>query len=624
MNEPIIISLIQNIAVLLSFAMLYENFWLRNDKPRGMISKISTGIIVGLIGIVLMFTPWTMIPGLVFDSRSVMLAISGIFFGPLPTIIAMVLSGLMRVYMGGEGLWMGLAVIVSSGTIGIVWAELRKKWKRMNKPIEFFALGLVVHIFMLAATLLLPKERMVETLRIITLPIFLIYIPGTMLLGLLMAAQKRNFQNQIEKEKLYLKERSLRNELLEKQQQLTEQLEKYANLNNEYRAQNSELIIAKEHAEESDRLKSAFLANLSHEIRTPMNAIIGFADLLNMNELDDKTREKYVQIIQNSGNYLLSIISDIVEISHIEAGQVELNETEIDLHEFLDDVYSAFKVSVPKNKNVVIKLVEENPRISRKIKMDEVKLRQILMNLLNNALKFTEQGEICFGYKTSDDAELMFFVQDTGIGIAPENHQIIFERFRQVDAGKSKINTGSGLGLSISRAYVELMGGTIELISDLGKGSEFKIIFPYLQQNYQPKKVKKEEIIQPIYSNGQKVIVVAEDDDINWYYIEEILSRYNYKLIRAENGKEAVDLCRENENVDLVLLDIKMPVMDGFEALEKIKGIKPKLPVIAQTAYALPNDVEKIKALFDDYIIKPINQQLLIEKIAMAKAGIRK
>jgi signal transduction histidine kinase/ActR/RegA family two-component response regulator len=513
---------------------------------------------------------------------------------------------------------------VSSGTIGIVWAELRKKWKRMNKPIEFFALGLVVHIFMLAATLLLPKERMVETLRIITLPIFLIYIPGTMLLGLLMAAQKRNFQNQIEKEKLYLKERSLRNELLEKQQQLTEQLEKYANLNNEYRAQNSELIIAKEHAEESDRLKSAFLANLSHEIRTPMNAIIGFADLLNMNELDDKTREKYVQIIQNSGNYLLSIISDIVEISHIEAGQVELNETEIDLHEFLDDVYSAFKVSVPKNKNVVIKLVEENPRIPGKIKMDEVKLRQILMNLLNNALKFTEQGEICFGYKTSDDAELMFFVQDTGIGIAPENHQIIFERFRQVDAGKSKINTGSGLGLSISRAYVELMGGTIELISDLGKGSEFKIIFPYLQQNYQPKKVKKEEIIQPIYSNGQKVIVVAEDDDINWYYIEEILSRYNYKLIRAENGKEAVDLCRENENVDLVLLDIKMPVMDGFEALEKIKGIKPKLPVIAQTAYALPNDVEKIKALFDDYIIKPINQQLLIEKIAMAKAGIRK
>ena len=621
MNEPFVISLIQNIAVLLAFAMLYENFWLRNDKPHGMISKIFTGIILGLIGIVLMYTPWRMTPGLVFDSRSVMLGISGIFFGPLPTIIAMVLSGLMRVYIGGEGMYMGLAVIVSSGTIGIVWAELRKNWKRINQPIEFFALGLVVHVVMLAATILLPEERMAETLRIITLPIFLIYIPGTMLLGLLMAAQKRNFQNRIEKEKLYEQEHSLRKELLEKQLLLTRQLEKYTELNTEYRAQNFELKIAKDQAEESDRLKSAFLANLSHEIRTPMNAIIGFADLLNINGLDDKTREKYTHIIKNSGNYLLSIISDIVEISHIEADQVELNETEIDLHEFLEDVYNTFKVSVPKNKKLVINLVKEKSKISHKSKMDEVKLRQILMNLLNNALKFTEQGEISFGYQISDNAEITFFVKDTGIGIASENHKIIFERFRQIDKGKLKTNTGSGLGLSITKAYVELMGGTIELISDLRKGTEFKITFPYFQQNYQPKKIKKVVITQPIHVNGQKVIVVAEDDDINWYYIEEILSRYNYKLMRAENGKEAVELCRENKNVDVVLLDIKMPVMDGYEALEKIRNINPKLPVIAQTAYALPNDVEKMKTLFDDYITKPINRQLLIEKIAVAKAG---
>jgi signal transduction histidine kinase len=186
-------------------------------------------------------------------------------------------------------------------------------------------LGLVVHIGMLAATALLPAERIAETFRILILPVFLIYIPGTMLLGLLLAAQKRNFQNQVEKEKLYIKEHSLRSELLEKQQQLTEQLEKFTKLNTDYKAQNFELKLAKERAEESDRLKSAFLANLSHEIRTPMNAIIGFADLLNINELDDKTREKYSVIIQNSGKYLLSIISDIVEISHIEAGQIELH-----------------------------------------------------------------------------------------------------------------------------------------------------------------------------------------------------------------------------------------------------------------------------------------------------------
>jgi CheY-like chemotaxis protein len=150
------------------------------------------------------------------------------------------------------------------------------------------------------------------------------------------------------------------------------------------------------------------------------------------------------------------------------------------------------------------------------------------------------------------------------------------------------------------------MGGIIELISDLGKGTEFKITFPYFQQNSQPEKIKKEVINQPIRANGKRVIVVAEDDDINWYYIEQILSRYNYKLIRAGNGKEAVDICRENENVDVVLLDIKMPVMDGYEALEKIRNINPKLPVIAQTAYALPGDVEKMKTLFDDYITKPI------------------
>jgi signal transduction histidine kinase len=621
MNEPIIISLIQNIAVLLALAMLYGNFWLRNDKLRGMVSKIFTGIILGLIGIVLMYTPWRMTPGLLFDTRSVMLAVSGIFFGPLPTFIAMVLSGFMRVYIGGEGLWMGLAVIVSSGTIGIVWAELRKKWKRINKPIEFFALGLVVHVVMLATTVLLPEDRMAETLQIITLPVFLIYIPGTMLLGLLMAAQKRNFQNRIEKEKLYAKELSLRKELLENQQQLTDQLEKYTKLNTEYRSQNFELKMAKEQAEESDRLKSAFLANLSHEIRTPMNAIIGFADLLNMNELDDKIRKKYTQIIKNSGNYLLSIISDIVEISHIEAGQVELNETEVDLNEFLEDMYNALKVSVPENKNLDIKLVKEKSLVSRKMKTDQIKLRQILMNLLNNALKFTKQGEISFGYEISDKSEITFFVKDTGIGIASENHHIIFERFRQVDKGKSIINKGSGLGLSIIKAYVELMGGIIELISDLGKGTEFKITFPYFQQNSQPEKIKKEVINQPIRANGKRVIVVAEDDDINWYYIEQILSRYNYKLIRAGNGKEAVDICRENENVDVVLLDIKMPVMDGYEALEKIRNINPKLPVIAQTAYALPGDVEKMKTLFDDYITKPINRQLLIEKIAVAKAG---
>lgn len=619
MNEPIIIGLIQNIAILVAFAMLYENFWLRNGKPRGMWSKIFTGFILGIIGTVLMFTPWTMLPGLVFDTRSVMLSVAGLFFGPLPTIIAMVLAGIMRYVIGGEGIWMGIAVIVSSGSIGIVWAEMRKKWKRINRPVEFLALGLVVHLFMLASVFLLPPERVMHTLRTIAIPLFFIYTPGTMLLGMLLAAQKRNFQNRIDKEKLYKKEHHLTRELLEHQKKLSVQLEKYEHLNKEYEAQNAELKIAKEKAEESDRLKSAFLANLSHEIRTPMNAIIGFADLLESVERDDETREKYVSIIKDSGRYLLAIINDIVEISQIEAGQVEINETEIEINELLDEIYNSFKVVLESRENLKINLEKPTLPLAEKIKLDAVKLRQMLVNLINNAIKFTAHGEVSFGYQIQNASEISFFVKDTGIGIAPENQHVIFERFRQLESDNVRVQSGSGLGLSITKAYAEMMGGNISVESEEGKGAEFTLTFPFVSaEAVEEKPVIEKREEQVLTQNGKRVILVAEDEDINWYYIEQVLSRYNYTLIRAENGLEAVDFCKSNENIGLVLMDIKMPVMNGFEALEEIRKINPKLPVIAQTAYALSGEVEKIKSVFDDYITKPINRQLLIEKIAFA------
>lgn len=620
MNEPIVIGLIQNIAILVAFAMLYENFWLRNDRPRGIWSKIFTGFILGIIGTVLMFTPWTMLPGLVFDTRSVMLAVAGVFFGPAPTIIAMALAGIMRYIIGGEGIWMGIAVIVSSGSIGILWAEIRKNWKRINRPVEFLMLGLIVHLVMLATVFLLPPERVAQTFRTIAIPVFLIYAPGTMLLGLLLAAQKRNFQNRIDKEKLYKKEHQLSNQIIENQKKLKVQLEKYELLNSEYRIQNIELKKAKEKAEESDRLKSAFLANLSHEIRTPMNAIMGFADLLESEDRNDATRGKYVRIIKNSGSYLLAIINDIVEISQIEAGQVEINEVEIEINEFLDEIYNSFKMVIVSRKNLKISLEKPMPPLVEKIKLDEVKLRQILVNLINNAIKFTEKGEITFGYHIKNASEISFFVEDTGIGIAPENHYVIFERFRQLESNSTRVHSGSGLGLSITKAYTEMMGGSISVESEKGKGARFTLTFPFIAVKIDKEKPvidKKEE--EPVVTpNGKRVILVAEDEDINWYYIEQVLSRYNYTLIRAANGLEAVDFCKSNENIGLVLMDIKMPVMSGFEALEEIRKINPKLPVIAQTAYALSGEVEKIKSVFDDYITKPINRQLLIEKIAFA------
>ncbi len=626
MNESIIYTLIQNIAVLLALALLYESFWLQSHKPLSLISKIITGIILGLIGLVLMKIPWILVPGLSFDVRTVMLVNSGVFFGPLPTILAMLITGAFRAIIGGDGVWMGLTTIVSSGTIGILWSGWRKKWKIIDTPLEFLVLGFIVHAFMMGAVFLLPAERVYESLRLLALPMIIVFIPGTMLLGMLLAAQKRNFQNRIEKEKLYVKEHELREEVVKKQRQIEEQLEKYSKLNKGYRTQNKELKLAKEKAEESDRLKSAFLANLSHEIRTPMNAIMGFAGLLDNNELSEENRKKYVEIIKNSGKYLLSIINDILEISQIEAGQVELNKNRVEVNAFMKSIYDVFKISVEQsNKNIKFRLqtiVTETPLI---FNTDEVKLNQIIINLLTNALKFTKEGEILLGYENNGNNEITFFVKDTGVGISPENHIVIFERFRQLEDNNTGNSPGSGLGLPITKAYVEMMEGSIKLISAENEGSEFRITFPFNQPGRTIKPEIKMPETKPVVrtANGKKVILVAEDEEINWFFIEQVLSRYNYKLIRVENGKEAVDICKNNNNIDLVLMDIKMPIMNGYEALEEIRKFNPKLPVIAQTAYALPNDIEKMKLVFDDYITKPINRQLLIEKIATVKASLQ-
>ncbi|RIH65860.1 response regulator [Mariniphaga sediminis] len=615
MNEPIIIGLIQNIAVLMAFAMLYENFWLKNEKPRSLPAKLFTGIILGGIGIVLMFTPWTLMPGLVFDTRSVMLSVSGVFFGVIPTVIAMVFTMVARFFMDGEGMWMGMAVILVSGTIGLLWAELRKNKQPKYMAIEFLALGLVVHIMMLATTVFLPSERIMPTLKTIVLPVFFIYTPGTMLLGLLLAGQKRNFQNLWEKEKLYESERKLSTDLIKKQKELQEQVEKYSRLNHEFQEQNIELQQAKEKAEESDHLKSAFLANLSHEIRTPMNAIMGFTELLTQDELTTEEREEFIDIVRESGFYLLSIINDIVEISHIDVGQIELKESEIDLQDFLTHLYQTYAVSPTKEKEVKFSLEMPEPPPKGKMITDEVKLRQILINLLNNAIKSTPQGQISFGYQMEKADKISFFVKDSGVGISPDNHQLIFERFRQIETDLSKRASGSGLGLSITKAYVELMGGTIEVDSEIGKGSTFTVTLPFVESSEQVTPQGKSLSADLEKSKDSKLILVAEDEDINWFFISKVLSKGNYKLIRAVNGKEAVEYCKKNPDISLVLMDIKMPEMNGFEALEEIRKIKPKLPVIGQTAYALPGDVEQLKAVFDDYITKPIDRKLLIEKI---------
>lgn len=617
MSESIVIGLIQNIALLMAFAMLYENFWLRNDNPRSFPSKVFSGFVLGGIGLVLMFTPWQMDPGLVFDARSVMLAVSGLFFGAVPTVIAMAVVSVVRFFMGGEGMWMGINVIVFSGTIGILWGKLRRNWQQKNMKVELLMLGIVVHLAMLGSTLLLPQERILSTLTTIALPIMLIHAPGTMLLGLILAAQKSNMQNRLAKAKLYDAERKFSQDLLLKQKQLHSQLDKYSRLARKFKEQNNELVKAKEKAEESDRLKSAFLANLSHEIRTPMNAIIGFTDLLEIDELTGEQREQYIQIIRNSGEYLLSIINDIIEISHIESRQVELKNKTVRLENFLQEIYSSLKFSVPTSKNIQFELAKLPENLPSEIITDEVKLKQILINLINNAFKFTREGVVSFGCFLNQHSQLSFFVKDTGIGIEAKNHSVIFERFRQIEEGNKNMSGGSGLGLAIVKAYMELMGGEIKVESESGKGAEFTLTFPL--QVPKKKEVTKKTVPEIVKKGtGNNFILVAEDEDINWFLLNKMLSSANFTLMRAVNGMEAVELCKTNDNINLVLMDIKMPGMNGYEAREEIRRFKPALPVIAQTAYALPTDVERLKKSFSDYITKPINRQLLLEKITAA------
>lgn len=379
----------------------------------------------------------------------------------------------------------------------------------------------------------------------------------------------------------------------------------------------SELIEAKEHAEESDRLKSAFLANISHEIRTPMNGILGFAELLKTPELSADVQENYIHIIEQSGNRMLNIINDIVDISKIEAGQMNIHIQDTNVNHLLKDLKVFFTPEAEK-KGIILKshtLLSDEESI---IQTDHTKLTQIFSNLIKNAIKFTKSGTIDIGYSIVEPLQsrslLQFYVKDTGVGIPPDQTEMIFERFRQGSASLTRAYEGAGLGLSISKAFVEMLGGKIWVESEPGKGSAFYFQIPVVAQHTISKK------LQDNISEAPKLrsihILLAEDDLICMSYIKIILKSENIVLLEASTGTEAVASVKNNPEIDLVLMDMKMPEMDGYEATRLIKQLRPTLPVIAQTAYAFIEDQEKARSAgCDDYISKPIKKQMLLEKI---------
>ena len=386
------------------------------------------------------------------------------------------------------------------------------------------------------------------------------------------------------------------------------------NLFEENSNQRSQLEISKHKAEESDKLKSSFLANLSHEIRTPMNAIVGFSDLLNNPHLDENEKSEYLKIINKSGTNLVSIIEDLIEMSKIDAHQIKPKYKGVNLDKCIKELYETIKVTIPKEKQIDFHVIECSNPMQRHLLTDEVKLKQILVNLIANAIKFTTEGSISFGYDVNEvDGTVVFIVKDTGRGIDEKNLKAIFDRFLRVEDHFDAESSGLGLGLAISKAYIEMLGGTITVNSSFGNGSIFTFKIPLVFDESETKS-KPETCAGYHHNSGHETILIAEDDNINFMLLKKILQLRNYSVIRANNGQEAVDICMVNKDIDLVFMDVKMPVMNGLDAFKIIKEISPDLVVIAQTAYASDEDKEMILNLgFNNYITKPLNKEKIFE-----------
>ncbi len=371
------------------------------------------------------------------------------------------------------------------------------------------------------------------------------------------------------------------------------------------------IITALDQAERSDKLKEVFLQNLSHEIRTPLNAIVGFSSLLNENDIDAQLQKEYKTIVMQSSQQLLSIVSDILTVSKIQTGQEELIIKPCSVNNIMDSLKVLFQQRV-EAKGLAFNLKSGLDDSMPFILTDETKLVQILTNLLNNALKFTHQGFIELGCWIEGES-VNFYVKDTGIGIAGEYHESIFERFRQADNSITASYGGTGLGLSISKSFAEMLGGVITVKSRLGHGATFTLSIPYkcAEITYKEKVPEK-----PPVANKKTTILVAEDEEFNYQLIEAFLAGHGYVLLKARNGKEAIDVCQRHPEISLILMDIKMPEMDGQTALSEIRKFNADVPAIAQTAYSLEHEKQQFLANgFNDYISKPLKREVLLEKI---------
>lgn len=375
-----------------------------------------------------------------------------------------------------------------------------------------------------------------------------------------------------------------------------------------------ELQKARKKAEESDKLKSAFLANMSHEIRTPLNAIVGFSDLLTVTE-DLEEKEEYVNIINTNNELLLKLINDILDLSKIEAGSVELKYEEFDMAVYFNELAASMQARIT---NPNVRLISINPYPTCMVKMDKSRFAQVLINYMTNAIKYTPEGYIEMGYEMAEEG-IRIYVRDTGIGIQDEKKCKVFHRFEKLD----EFAQGTGLGLSICKAIIEVCGGSLGFESEYGKGSLFWAIMPFTdkcedESSLRKKNaINKEQVNKAIAKNGKKerkIILVAEDIQSNFLLVSSLLKN-KFELLHAPNGRDAVEFVRTHP-VDLVLMDMKMPIMDGRTATAEIRKFNPNIPIVALTAHAFDTDrVVALEVGCNDYLVKPINGAKLMQTL---------
>lgn len=426
--------------------------------------------------------------------------------------------------------------------------------------------------------------------------VFILALSYSVTLKLIFKEYKAEFSKRQEYEELLIEKNIAVNEMNTELEENLAQLEEI----------NDRLKIALQKAEESDKLKSSFLQNISHEIRTPLNAILGFLGLIKeTNVKNECNQDEFIDLTIKSGRQLLQVISDIVELSEIDAGLVRLEESEVNFEDLLEEIFSNF-LHVTKNKQ--IELILENKIKGPKaiIYSDKPKITQILNNLISNGIKFTKSGSVHVTCRLEND-RIIIKVKDTGIGIEKNKLKVIFDKFKQVDTDLSRNYGGLGIGLTIVKGLLNSMAGTIDVKSEFGKGSELIVSLPYKPVNITEKKFSPEK---PGVKRKITKILIAEDDPHNYLYLERVLKKKKLKILHAWNGKEAVDLFREHADIQMVLMDIKMPVMDGLQALKQCKEMRPEIPIIAVTAYAQHREQMKFKSYgFDGYLTKPVMKE---------------